>query len=263
MFILAIAIGAVVIALGVIVFIGITIYTSVMSLTLPSLLNVFLAFSGNGTINFTDCLILAIEGAIAGLFVGCITKAFKFKSKTGKSFLSELFSLGAFKGDPTFLSTLILQVLVGAVVGWWAGIAGSAGFTSLFGDYSTHAHDIVGAIVASGGPGGIGSGGGVYSPIFFLILLIVIIFVVQGMIVGALSGLTFGMLVGAISNAIRGGGVSSMLCLVEERGTSMTKGELISKATKKGVIEGAIVGGIVGLIQGIITAVAFRDKLHH
>ncbi len=251
------------------IFLVLSIITAITSLTYPAIINAFIAFSVNNTINLNTCLILLIEGALAGLFIGYIKKIFKLKSKFGESFLSELFSFSAFKRDPTFASILILDLLVGATVGWLAGAAGSVGlFTLIFGNYNA-ANAIASAnpspiaiIVLLGGAGGAGSGSGFFGGIFFLILLIILVFVIQGIVVGATSGLTFGMLAGAIYNAIREGSLSSLVCLVDEKDSTIKKGRLMLKALRKGVIEGAIVGGIVGLIQGIITTVAFREFLH-
>jgi hypothetical protein len=222
-------------ALIFIVFMFASAYTAITSLTFPSLIRAFIDFPVDNTIKLNMCITLAIEGALAALFLGYLKKVFRFKSELWETVLSELFSFSAFKGKPTVISTLILDLMVGAVVGWVAGASGSVGwFTLFFGDYHTYVNGVVstaqpiGAIIASGGLGGGGPGGGLgglFGGIAFLIALIILIFIIMGIVVGAASGFTFSLLkagviynaslTGAIYNAIREWALASVKSVIE------------------------------------------------
>jgi len=205
---------------------------------------------------------MALEGMLAGYFIGCMKKSLILENISFYFFLSELFSFDAFKSDLNFISTMILSLLVGGTVGWIAGASGTIGLTTfLYTDSHSIIHNIletsqpIVAIVMHGGAGGAGSSGG-----FFWVVLIILIFVFQGIIVGAASGLTFGVLMGSLNGAIKGGALKYVCSLIVVSDKPETKREITWRSSKKGFIEGAIVGGIVGLIQGLLTSIAFYDK---
>ncbi|QBD76562.1 hypothetical protein EPA93_11340 [Ktedonosporobacter rubrisoli] len=166
---------------------------------------------------------------------------------------------------------VIIDVLVGTVVGWFAGGMGPA--TLLFGNDPTHVPGIVVTLLASGGATGTGagsfgwvpagSGAGSFSWVVALVLFLGLVLVIRGMVIGAITGLTFGLVVGGIHNATREGLFSSIAYLLEEKDLKKRKGKTLWEAMREGAIEGAIVGGMVGLLQGIATAVAFHNKFHH
>jgi hypothetical protein len=245
------------IGVAAIIFAVLSIYTGIRYLTWPAIV---IAFTNIPSLSFGSCLMLLLEGGIAGILIGCIERRYKFKSKTGRGFLSELFSLKIFKTDINFLPTILLGLLVGSVVGFMAGSSGTMGLTELFSEgYSSFAAGIVDSakpiaeIIIGGGAGGIGGGDGIFGAGFFLAIMIIIIFMVQGIIVGSLTGLTFGVLFGAINGAVKGGTLSTVVNLVAVDDVRPGNiGKIIRQSARKGTIEGALVGGIVGLIQGVI-----------
>lgn len=251
----------VVAALTITVFLCLSLYTSIVAITWPTIVSLFTAAP---ILSLGNILILVLEGCIAGLLIGLIIRAFKFKSKFGKDYLSELFTFKIFYTDITFFSTMILSLLVSAFVGLLGGAAGTIGLFNFFSSNSQNiVNDVINSVVpmvsviVGGGAGGIGSGSGLFGGGIFWIILILLIFMFQGIIIGSLSGLTFGILFGAIKGAVRGGSLASVVSLVSINVTGSNKGKIIWESTKKGSLQGALVGGIIGLIQGIITVVAF------
>jgi hypothetical protein len=237
-----------------VVFMGLSIFTAVTSLTVPAVMETFLAFSGSTTLSVSSCLLLAAEGVLGGLAFGLMKRYLHLKNNFGKSVFAELVVLQ--KRDAAVVLSIMLNLLVGAVVGWIAGAGGTHGLLqTIFMNRAIDPGSIIGGLIAGGGAGGVGGGN-----TLLLFLFIVLIFVVQGIIVGAGAGLTFGMLSGAVTGAIKGGTFESVFSLTGKE-EKVSRARVFGKSALKGVVEGALVGGIVGFIQGIITAiVAVRNK---
>jgi len=238
------------VAFQVVVFLGLSIFTSVVSLTFPAFINCFLSFS-SPSIDLNSCLLLVTEGVLSGVFIGCIRKFLFFKSEFGKSFFSELFSFEILKSDPTFLSTIILNLFVGLIIGFISGAGGAHGILQvIFTSDIINVHSPIGILISGGGAGGIGSDGGI---LFFI--FIVLVFLIQGIAVGITSGLSLSILFGAIGGAIKGGTLEPVFSLITNNDNNQGKKRIILHSMKKGLLEGAVIGGIVGLIQGIVVAI--------
>jgi len=243
-----------------VVFIGKTLFTAVISLTVPALIKSLFTFSA-AELSVISCVKVALEGVFVGLFIGCIRRLHikkkllkKFSNKqieVGKSWISELLTFDVFNLEINLVFVILLNMLVGFVVGWVQGVAGTPGIIQAIFGKVNYTNTIIGALIQGGGAGGAGTG----NP-FSFVLFILIIFIVQGIITGAATGLTFGILFGAISGAIKTGSTELLSsALSNTKNSPPTKGRKIFRSTIKGVIQGAIVGGIVGFIQGIITLI--------
>ncbi|MDR0495755.1 MAG: hypothetical protein LBG95_09055 [Treponema sp.] len=245
-----------------VVFIGQTLFTAVVSLTIPALIKSFVTFSA-AELSVIRCLTVALEGVFTGLFIGCLRRLYiksRIKkryggkhSMVGSSLISELLTFEVFNFEINLVSVILLNMLVGFGVGWVQGAAGISGLIQAIlskGNVIFNS-SIIGSLIAGGGAGGAGTG----SP-FSFVLFIIIIFIVQGIITGAATGLTAGVLFGAISGAIKKGSIELLFSpLADVEKNRIGKGKRIAGSAIKGVIEGAVVGGIVGLIQGIITLI--------
>jgi len=258
--ILILALVVIVVAYKPVVFLALTVYTAAVSLTWPAILN---ALATPTSLSLGTCTTLVCEGCLAGLVIGLIRKGLGFKSKAGETVVSKVISLRVYKRDCTFAPTLVLSLLVAAVIGVVASACGTVGISDLIlgADHLDALGVFAGpsplaAVVASGGAGGIGSGGGGLE----WIIMIIIAFVLQGVIVGSLSGVTFGVLFGAVRGALKSGAVAGVVSLVSVDALTGRRAEVVWKSAKTGALEGAIVGGIVGLIQGVVTAIAFHAE---
>jgi hypothetical protein len=169
-----------------------------------------------------------------------------------RAYRKELFSGEIFKLDRTFLSTIILDILLGFSVGWIAGAGGTHGLFQILLEKLTviDSASLIGTIIAGGGGGPIGGAPGI-----FFFILIIIMYIVQGLMVGALSGLPLGVFSGLINCAVKKGILESIFCLVNLDQTTTKKGVVVFKSMLKGVGEGLIIGALNGLAQGIITAI--------
>ena len=254
--VVGIGIACMVLALA---FIGKTLFTAVVSLTVPALVKSFAVFSAPG-LSVGGLLTVSLEGVLVGLFIGCLRRLYiKGKiAKTlngkrreiGKSLISNLLTFPIFKFETSLVFVILLNMLVGFLVGWIQGAAGATGFFhALFSaDKAINYSTIVGTLISGGGAGGAGTG----NPVSF-VLFILIIFIVQGIIIGAATGLTFGVLFGAVTGAVKSGSTELFSSLLSDVGNEpIGKGRKIAISTIKGMIQGVVVGGIVGLVQGII-----------
>ncbi len=239
--------------------IAVSTFSALFSLTLPSLVRAFTVFSSE--LSMVNCLKLALEGLIAGFFIGCIKRVFVYKSTIVDKVLSKLFSLQVLEVKPSYSSSIILSLLVGVVVGWITAAGGAVGVTTLV---SADIHNVASNILHSTLPIVAflkGGAGGFFSSFSFLwIVLIILIFVINGILIGAASGVTFGAVAGAINGAVRGGVLKSMVSLVSAGDSSDPKAEIMWKSAQRGTIEGAMVGGIVGFIQGVTTVMVFYGE---
>ncbi len=251
------------VAIVTVIFLALTVYTALVSLTWPALLR---ALTAPSSLSISTIITLVVEGCLAGIVIGSLKRVFGLRSKFGEMTLSKAMSFRVLTQDATFIPNLILSLIVAAIVGLLASASGTVGITDLvLGTTHLNALGIISAVspiaalAMGGGAGGIGAGGGFFGSWIFLIIMILIAFVIQGMLVGAVSGFMFGVLFGALRGGLRSGASSTFVSLISIDATT-SRGQIIWSSAKTGLIQGAIVGAIVGLIQGIVTAIVFYPR---
>jgi hypothetical protein len=243
----AIGLSVLVIVIGVLYFLGVSIFTTIICVVVPAFIKISTwaisaAEIGSG-------FFLGFEYLVIGVLLGVVKKYLICK---------KYYYQYSLRTDKTFISTIVLDSFIAFSFGWFSSLTGVYGILQkvLFNNI-IDSKSIIGIIIVSGGMGGFADNGGI-----LLFLLILFLFIIQGIIIGAFIGLIFGSFSGIIAGAVKNGFIKTIFLLGD--GTNDAFGKSFIRSLVKGTVEGIIFGCMNGLLCGIINsifAVNIFDKL--
>ena len=226
----AFGIAACGVVIGIVVFTGMAAFTCVASVIVPSVVKI--STWAMAASELANCVFLSMESLFVGAAFGFIKNKLQRKS-----------NYSSLKNNKSRISSIACNASMGMAVGFFFGVSGAKGIIqSAFLNASINPQSIIGAVISSGGAGGLAGSGGL--SLFFLLLLI---FIIQGIIIGLIVGAILGSFSGLLTSAVRSGLIETNIFLFANSDDKTEKNFL------QHLLEGIAIGCLLGLLHGAIT----------
>jgi len=236
--------------------------TSFVSLTLASI-NTIIS-TALGTVNvsssfiphfWSNCFIVSISGAAAGIIVGLLRNFKIFKNNHSETIINSLFSHDLVFKLPNFWGLILLNALIGLIIGFICGASGAVSLVhvilNVISEIILNSNYPLYKIMVVGGFGGIGLGDD-FLALFFIFLIIIVSSIIIGILSGLIISIFQGLIYGAI-HSISSSIFKSFFIVQYEIGNYSNFFKILIKSMKEGLISGLTVGIIVGIIQATST----------